>query len=159
MSADGFNWKGDKIYYGDTEIKKDSTSTSNKNIQPGSVLSAFESRSQKPNPTSTASWSSANEPSRERSRYTTGFPNTFFGGASQGSDPVYGADRKDPYRDAMTQKPGNHGPPRTSDFSRTYNHYKNLDAAGTSSKDDTHSQHVQTARQPTQEMAKNNPGL
>lgn len=83
----------------------------------------IDNRSPRITPAVPASWPPAKGLSQQKSRYGTGFPNTLLGGASQGSDPVYGADKRDPYRQIMEdRKAFNY--PRNTKFDSQYREYK-----------------------------------
>jgi hypothetical protein len=118
-----YMYNGQRVYLGSAE--RDNSSTRHR---VGSELSGHPGREP---PRVSQSWPPDRPATDTRQRMTTGFPNTLFGGASQGSAPSRDASAHDPYRSAMSTT----GPPRASPFNSDYNNYKDRDTAAEASGD------------------------
>lgn len=151
-------WKDGEVYVDGKLIERKGPIPSSFAIQ-NSVTSDYDTTSARPQPKSFASFPAVNEPRKERSRYTTGYPNTLFGGASQGSSPTYDAEKHDHYRLAIEPKPYFNGYAKDSRFKQQYDHYKNLDAAAESSTKESYPQFHHSNQKYTKEEKRDNPGL
>lgn len=158
-SNSSLRWQNGELYIGENVIDKKNNIPSSHGASPGSVISEYDTSRARPSQARTTSWPAVNDPTRERARYTTGYPSTLYGGASQGSAPIYDAGAHDHYREAIKPKPYNQGYPRNSRFNRLYNDYKDLDEAAQSSENDHYLPHRDSAKKPTPDQRRENPDL
>ncbi|KAI8948487.1 hypothetical protein F4801DRAFT_556709 [Xylaria longipes] len=118
-----------------------------------SVESRYESHRY---PEMTSSYPPASNPSGMRTRMTSGFPSRFNAGQSQGSAP--GDSTSNYYRDGMEREKNRHGPALGSHFSRSYNEYKDRDAAADSAQDG-YKAYLGTASKTSKRTRSNSPGV
>jgi hypothetical protein len=124
-----------------------------------SVVSQYESRNSTERPTMPSSYPPLAGPSKMKSRMTSGFPSTRFGGGeSQGSAPTRGAESHDPYRKAATPAKHNHGPGFDTPFNQQYNLYKDQDSAALGS-EDNYKTYLASSSKVSKKMRERNPGV